>query len=165
MGTNYKPETICIQAGYRPGKGEPRVLPIYQSTTFKYENSDQMGRLFDLEETGYFYTRLQNPTNDAVAAKITELEGGIAGMLVSPLYAVTIELGSSLALKTFISAVVGGLGNFVGAVVGGILVGLTETLAATYIASAYKDMIVYVAGIVVLAFFPYGIFRRVKTKH
>ncbi|MCI8634902.1 MAG: O-acetylhomoserine aminocarboxypropyltransferase/cysteine synthase [Eubacterium sp.] len=83
MGTNYKPETICIQAGYRPGKGEPRVLPIYQSTTFKYENSDQMGRLFDLEETGYFYTRLQNPTNDAVAAKITELEGGIAGMLTS----------------------------------------------------------------------------------
>ena len=83
MGSNYKPETICIQAGYRPKKGEPRVLPIYQSTTFKYENSDQMGRLFDLEETGYFYTRLQNPTNDAVAAKITELEGGIAGMLTS----------------------------------------------------------------------------------
>ena len=83
MGSNYKPETIFIQAGYRPKKGEPRVLPIYQSTTFKYENSDQMGRLFDLEETGYFYTRLQNPTNDAVAAKITELEGGIAGMLTS----------------------------------------------------------------------------------
>ena len=86
-------------------------------------------------------------------------------MLVSPLYSVTIELGSSLALKTFISAGVGGLGNFVGAVLGGVLVGLTETLASAYISSAYKDMIVYVAGIVILAFFPYGIFRRVKTKH
>lgn len=83
MGKQYKPETICIQSGWQPEKGEPRVLPIYQSTTFRYENSDQMGRLFDLEEAGYFYTRLQNPTNDAVAAKITELEGGIAGMLTS----------------------------------------------------------------------------------
>ena len=83
MSENYRPETICIQAGWKPKKGEPRVLPIYQSTTFKYDNSDQMGRLFDLEEAGYFYTRLQNPTNDAVAAKITELEGGIAGMLTS----------------------------------------------------------------------------------
>ena len=77
----------------------------------------------------------------------------------------TIELGSSLALKTFIAAVVGGLGNFVGAVAGGVLVGVTESLASTYISSAYKDLIVYVAGIVILAFFPYGIFRRVKTKH
>ncbi|MCI8491052.1 MAG: O-acetylhomoserine aminocarboxypropyltransferase/cysteine synthase [Lachnospiraceae bacterium] len=83
MSTNYRPDTICIQAGWKPGKGEPRVLPIYQSTTFKYENSDQMGRLFDLEDAGYFYTRLQNPTNDMVAAKITELEGGVAGMLTS----------------------------------------------------------------------------------
>ena len=83
MGKQYKPETICIQSGWQPKKAEPRVLPIYQSTTFRYENSDQMGRLFDLEEAGYFYTRLQNPTNDAVAAKITELEGGIAGMLTS----------------------------------------------------------------------------------
>lgn len=83
MNTNYKPETICIQAGWEPKKGEPRILPIYQSTTFKYDNSDQMGKLFDLEETGYFYTRLQNPTNDAVAAKIAALEGGIAGMLTS----------------------------------------------------------------------------------
>ena len=83
MSTNYRPETICIQAGWKPKKGDPRVLPIYQSTTFKYDNSDQMGRLFDLEESGYFYTRLQNPTNDAVAAKITELEGGVAGMLTS----------------------------------------------------------------------------------
>lgn len=83
MNKNYKPETVCIQEGWHPKKGEPRVLPIYQSTTFKYENSDQMGRLFDLEDAGYFYTRLQNPTNDAVAAKITALEGGIAGMLTS----------------------------------------------------------------------------------
>lgn len=76
-------ETICIQGGWQPKNGEPRVLPIYQSTTFKYESSEQMGRLFDLEESGYFYTRLQNPTNDAVAAKICELEGGAAAMLTS----------------------------------------------------------------------------------
>jgi len=76
-------ETLCVQAGWTPKKGEPRVLPIYQSTTFKYETSEQMGKLFDLEESGYFYTRLQNPTNDFVAAKITALEGGVAGMLTS----------------------------------------------------------------------------------
>lgn len=81
--SNYKIETKCIQSGYEPGNGEPRVLPIYQSTTFKYNSSDQMGRLFALEESGYFYTRLQNPTNDAVAAKIAELEGGTAAMLTS----------------------------------------------------------------------------------
>ena len=75
--------TLCVQAGWTPKKGEPRVLPIYQSTTFKYETSEQMARLFDLEESGYFYTRLQNPTNDAVAAKIAALEGGVAGMLTS----------------------------------------------------------------------------------
>lgn len=76
-------ETICIQGGWQPKNGEPRVLPIYQSTTFKYETSEQMGRLFDLEEDGYFYTRLANPTNDAVASKICELEGGVAAMLTS----------------------------------------------------------------------------------
>ena len=76
-------DTTCVQGGYRPGNGEPRQVPIIQSTTFKYDTSEQMGRLFDLEETGYFYTRLQNPTNDAVAAKIAELEGGTAGMLTS----------------------------------------------------------------------------------
>lgn len=76
-------ETICIQGGWKPKKGEPRVLPIYQSTTFKYDTSDQMGRLFDLEYSGYFYTRLQNPTNDAVASKIAELEGGVGAMLTS----------------------------------------------------------------------------------
>lgn len=80
---SYKIDTSCVQAGYTPKNGEPRVLPIYQSTTFKYESSEQMGRLFDLSESGYFYTRLQNPTNDCVAAKICELEGGVAAMLTS----------------------------------------------------------------------------------
>lgn len=75
--------TRCVQAGYKPGKGEPRQIPIIQSTTFKYETSDQMGRLFDLEESGYFYTRLQNPTNDHSAAKIADLEGGVGAMLTS----------------------------------------------------------------------------------
>jgi len=76
-------ETTCVQGGWKPSKGEARVLPIYQSTTFKYDTSDQMGRLFDLEDSGYFYTRLQNPTNDFVAQKICELEGGVAAMLTS----------------------------------------------------------------------------------
>jgi len=80
---SYKINTNCVQAGYTPANGEARVLPIYQSTTFKYESSEQMGRLFDLSESGYFYTRLQNPTNDAVAAKICALEGGVAAMLTS----------------------------------------------------------------------------------
>lgn len=78
-----KKETICVQAGWKPTCGEPRILPIYQSTTFKYDTSEQMGKLFDLEASGYFYTRLQNPTNDCVAAKICELEGGVASMLTS----------------------------------------------------------------------------------
>ncbi|MCI8853084.1 MAG: aminotransferase class I/II-fold pyridoxal phosphate-dependent enzyme [Lachnospiraceae bacterium] len=76
-------DTICVQSGWKPKKGEPRVLPIYQSTTFKYDNTEEMGRLFDLEDSGYFYTRLQNPTNDCVAAKIAELEGGVAAILTS----------------------------------------------------------------------------------
>ena len=83
MMSNYRIETKCIQSGYTPKNGEARVLPIYQSTTFKYENSDEMGMLFDLEKSGYFYTRLQNPTNDAVAAKICDMEGGVAAMLTS----------------------------------------------------------------------------------
>ncbi len=78
-----RPDTICVQGGWKPGKGEPRVLPIYQSTTFKYDTSEEMGRLFALEESGYFYTRLQNPTNDCVAAKIAQLEGGAGAMLTS----------------------------------------------------------------------------------
>ena len=80
---NLSPATLCVQAGWTPSKGEPRVLPIYQSTTFKYDTSEQMARLFDLEDSGYFYTRLQNPTNDAVAAKIAALEGGVGAMLTS----------------------------------------------------------------------------------
>lgn len=75
--------TLCVQAGYESGKGQPRQIPIIQSTTFKYENSEQMAKLFDLEEAGYFYTRLQNPTNDHVAARIAALEGGVAAMLTS----------------------------------------------------------------------------------
>lgn len=78
-----KTNTICVQGGYTPGNGEPRQIPIIQSTTFKYDTSEDMGRLFDLEANGYFYTRLQNPTNDYVAAKIAQLEGGTAAMLTS----------------------------------------------------------------------------------
>ncbi|MGN0836540.1 MAG: O-acetylhomoserine aminocarboxypropyltransferase/cysteine synthase family protein [Akkermansia sp.] len=78
-----KTSTICVQGGWQPGKGEPRVLPIYQSTTFRYETSDQMARLFDLKDAGFFYTRLQNPTNECVAKKIAELEGGVAAILTS----------------------------------------------------------------------------------
>lgn len=78
-----KQETKCLHSGYEPKNGEPRQVPIYQSTTFKYDSSDDMGKLFDLEASGYFYTRLQNPTNDMTAAKIADLEGGVAGMLTS----------------------------------------------------------------------------------
>lgn len=81
--SDYKINTKCVQAGYQPGNGEPRQIPIIQSTTFKYDTSEDMGKLFDLEAEGYFYTRLQNPTNDMVAAKIAELEGGTAAMLTS----------------------------------------------------------------------------------
>ena len=80
---NERIGTICVQGGWRPGDGEPRQVPIYQNTTWKYDTSEHMGRLFDLEESGYFYTRLANPTNDAVAAKIAALEGGAAAMLTS----------------------------------------------------------------------------------
>ena len=83
MKKTFRPDTICVQGGWKPKNGEPRVLPIYQSTTFKYDTSEEMGALFDLAAEGYFYTRLQNPTNDAVAAKIAELEGGVAAMLTS----------------------------------------------------------------------------------
>lgn len=83
MANKKRIETICVQGGYTPKNGEPRQIPIYQSTTFKYDTSEDMGKLFDLEASGYFYTRLQNPTNDLVAAKITQMEGGTAGMLTS----------------------------------------------------------------------------------
>ncbi|HLR31701.1 MAG TPA: PLP-dependent transferase, partial [Fodinibius sp.] len=83
MSNNLNIETKCVQSGWQPKKGEPRVLPITQSTTFKYETSQQLADLFDLKEVGYFYSRLQNPTNDNVAAKICDLEGGVAAMLTS----------------------------------------------------------------------------------
>ncbi len=83
MSKKMNLDTICVQGGWKPTKGEPRVLPIYQSTTFKYDTTEEMGRLFDLEDSGYFYTRLANPTNDAVAQKIAELEGGVAAILTS----------------------------------------------------------------------------------
>lgn len=115
MNRDYAKETICVQSGWKPKNGEPRVLPIYQSTTYKYETSQQMGRLFDLEEEGYFYTRLQNPTNDCVAQKICELEGGVAAMLTSSgqaanYYAVfnICEAGSHVVLS---STVYGGTFN------------------------------------------------------
>ena len=81
--SNYSKDTVCVQGGYTPGNGEPRQVPIIQSTTFKYATSEEMGKLFDLEASGYFYSRLQNPTCDTVAAKICELEGGTAAMLTS----------------------------------------------------------------------------------
>lgn len=80
---NYSPETLCVQAGWQPKTGEPRQLPIYQSTTFKYDTTEHMADLFDLKAPGYFYTRLQNPTNDFVAEKIAALEGGVGAMLTS----------------------------------------------------------------------------------
>ena len=83
MSNNRKIETVCVQGGYTPGNGEPRQVPIIQSTTFKYNTSEDMGKLFDLEASGYFYSRLQNPTCDTVAAKICEMEGGVAAMLTS----------------------------------------------------------------------------------
>ena len=113
--SDYRIETKCIQSGYTPKNGEPRVIPIYQSTTFKYENSDAMGKLFDLEDSGYFYTRLQNPTNDAVAAKICDMEGGVAAMLTSSgqaanFYAIMniVEAGDHIVCS---SAVYGGTYN------------------------------------------------------
>ena len=81
--TKLKRESLCVQAGWQPKNGEARVLPVFQSTTFKYDDTEQMADLFDLKASGYFYTRLQNPTNDAVASKIAALEGGVAGMLTS----------------------------------------------------------------------------------
>lgn len=83
MEKQLKPATLCVQAGWKPKNGDPRVLPIIQSTTFKYDNTEEMADLFDLKKEGYFYTRLQNPTNDAVASKIAALEGGVGAVLTS----------------------------------------------------------------------------------
>ncbi len=113
-----KQETKCLHSGYEPNNGEPRQVPIYQSTTWKYATSDEMGKLFDLEASGYFYTRLQNPTNDAVAAKIADLEGGVAAMLTSSGQAANFfalfnicETGSHIVAS---SAIYGGTYNLLG---------------------------------------------------
>ncbi|MGI6095187.1 MAG: O-acetylhomoserine aminocarboxypropyltransferase/cysteine synthase family protein [Lachnospiraceae bacterium] len=118
MDKNLHLETKCIHSGYEPKKGEPRNLPIVQSTTFKYDTTEEMGRLFALEDEGYFYTRLQNPTNDAVAAKIADLEGGVAALLTSSgqaanFYAVfnICEAGDHIVC---VSAVYGGTYNLFG---------------------------------------------------
>lgn len=113
-----KQETKCLHSGYVPKNGEPRQMPIYQSTTFKYDSSDAMGRLFDLEDSGYFYTRLQNPSNDMTAAKIADLEGGVAAMLTSSGQAANFfalfnicETGSHIVA---LSAIYGGTYNLLG---------------------------------------------------
>ena len=110
--------TKCVQAGYTPGNGEPRQMPIIQSTTFKYDTSEDMGKLFDLEASGYFYSRLQNPTCDLVAAKITEFEGGVAGLLTSSGQAANFfalfnicEAGSHIVAS---SSIYGGTFNLIG---------------------------------------------------
>lgn len=115
--SDYKINTKCVQSGYTPGNGEPRQIPIIQSTTFKYDTSEDMGKLFDLEADGYFYTRLQNPTNDHVAAKIAELEGGTAAMLTSSGQAATFfalfnicECGSHIVSS---SSIYGGTFNLI----------------------------------------------------
>ena len=130
--SNYNIETKCIQSGWQPTNGEARVLPIYQSTTFKYDSSDDMGALFDLEASGYFYTRLQNPTNDYVAAKICDLEGGYAAMLTSSgqaanFYAVfnICEAGDNIVIS---SALYGGTFNL-----------LTSTIAKMGITTTVVD--------------------------
>ena len=97
--------TTCVQGGYRPGDAEPRQIPIYQSTTWKYDTSEHMGKLFDLEESGYFYTRLQNPTNDYVAAKICEMESGTAAMLTKFLIKQA-RLTSFMVKSRFMSVIV-----------------------------------------------------------
>ena len=133
MNNPLKPETLCVQGGWQPKKGEPRVLPIYQSTTFKYDTSEQMAKLFDLEESGYFYTRLQNPTNDAVASKIAALEGGVGAMLTSSgqaanFYAVfnICEAGAHLVCS---STIYGGTFNLFGVTIKKL--GIDVTFVAT----------------------------------
>ena len=116
--------TICVQGAYRPKNGEPRVLPIVQSTTYKYDSSVEMGNLFDLKASGYFYSRLQNPTNDTVAGKITMLEGGVAGMLTFV----------GLIVPHMMRLVVGSDFNYLlpsSAIFGGILLIVADTVART----------------------------------
>ncbi len=125
-------DTTCVQGGWRPGDGDPRQVPIYQNTTWKYDSSEHMGRLFDLEESGYFYTRLQNPTNDAVAAKIAALEGGTAAMLTS----------SGQAANFFAVFNIAGCGDHVvasSAIYGGTFNLLAHTLRRMGIAVTFVD--------------------------
>ncbi|MDY4084967.1 MAG: O-acetylhomoserine aminocarboxypropyltransferase/cysteine synthase family protein [Ruminococcus bromii] len=140
-----KTETKCLHSGYEPKNGEPRQLPICQSTTFKYDSSDAMGRLFDLEDSGYFYTRLQNPTNDAVAAKIADLEGGVAGMLTSSGQAANFfalfnicETGSHIVAS---SSIYGGTYNLLGVTMKKMGIDCTfvdQNLSAEELAKAFK---------------------------
>ncbi|MCD8119238.1 MAG: O-acetylhomoserine aminocarboxypropyltransferase/cysteine synthase [Lachnospiraceae bacterium] len=127
--SDYKLNTICVQGGYHPGNGEPRQIPIVQSTTFKYDTSEDMGKLFDLETSGYFYTRLQNPTNDYVAAKIAELEGGTAAMLTSSGQAANLmalfnicECGSHIVAS---SSIYGGTFNLISVTMAKMGIGVT----------------------------------------
>ena len=136
--------TKCVQAGYTPGNGEPRQIPIIQSTTFKYASSDEMGRLFDLEAEGYFYTRLQNPTNDHVAAKIADLEGGVGAMLTASGQAANLFacLNICCAGDHIVSAtnIYGGTFNLLGVTLQKLGIGVTfvnpddpeETIAAAF---------------------------------
>lgn len=140
-----KQETKCLHSGYEPNNGEPRQLPIYQSTTWKYATSDEMGKLFDLEANGYFYTRLQNPTNDAVAAKIADLEGGIGAMLTSSGQAANFfalfnicEAGSHIVAS---SSIYGGTYNLLGTTMKKMGIDVTfvdQTLPEEELAKAFK---------------------------
>ena len=138
-------ETKALHAGYEPQNGEPRQLPIYQSTTWKYASSDDMGKLFDLEASGYFYTRLQNPTNDATAAKIAAMEGGVAGMLTSSGQAANFfalfnicETGSHIVAS---SAIYGGTYNLLGVTMKKMGIDVTfvdQTLSEEELAKAFR---------------------------
>lgn len=140
-----KQETKCLHSGYEPNNGEPRQLPIYQSTTWKYATSDEMGKLFDLEANGYFYTRLQNPTNDAVAAKIADLEGGVGAMLTSSGQAANFfalfnicEAGSHIVAS---SSIYGGTYNLLGTTMKKMGIEVTfvdQTLPEEELAKAFK---------------------------
>lgn len=140
-----KQETKCLHSGYEPNNGEPRQLPIYQNTTWKYATSDEMGKLFDLEANGYFYTRLQNPTNDAVAAKIADLEGGVGAMLTSSGQAANFfalfnicEAGSHIVAS---SSIYGGTYNLLGTTMKKMGIEVTfvdQTLPEEELAKAFK---------------------------
>lgn len=146
MKTENSINTKCVQAGYTPGNGEPRQIPIVQSTTFKYDTSEDMGKLFDLEASGYFYTRLQNPTNDYVAAKIAALEGGTAAMLTSSGQAANFfamfnicECGSHIVAS---SSIYGGTFNLISVTLAKMGIGVTfvsPTASEEELDAAFQD--------------------------